>query len=218
LLSVLKRNLPLKIFSVLLAVFLWSVISRGVGGERMEMSLGVPVELHNLPADMEVVKGPAERINVRFSGPRRIVSKVSQLGLTIPIDLEGAAEGETTFEIFTADLSVPEKITVTRVSPSNLGVTLEKTIRSRVPIEVVFQGRPGKGFQTGTPTVNPPTVDIKGPRTKVSKIRKVQTAAIIIDGETDNIVREVTLISPSDRVRILDRNTARVRIPIVSDD
>jgi len=47
----------------------------------MRASLGIPVELHNLPPEMEVIHGPVERVDVRLSGPRRIVSKVSQMGI-----------------------------------------------------------------------------------------------------------------------------------------
>ena len=162
-LSVLGKNLPLKALSIVLAFFLWLFISRGQGGENMEISLGVPVELHNLPPEMEVARGPVERVDVRMSGPRRVVSKVSQLGIIIPLDLMGAAEGETTFELFTSDIKVPERITVTRLSPSSVNVLLEKTIKKKVGIVMPVEGIPPKGYTALEPEITPDSWRSKGP-------------------------------------------------------
>ena len=106
-LSVLGKNLPLKALSIILAVFLWFFISRGQGGEKMEISLGVPVELHNLPPEMEVVRGPVERVDVRMSGPRRVVSRVSQLGIYVPLDLKvlGIDDGDRLWQVL-SDLQI----------------------------------------------------------------------------------------------------------------
>lgn len=215
-LSVLGKNLPLKALSVILAIFLWFFISRGQGGEKMEISLGVPVELHNLPPEMEVVRGPVERVDVRMSGPRRVVSRVSKLGIYIPLDLMGAAEGETTFELFTADIKVPERITVTRVSPSSVNVLLERTVKKKVGIVVPVEGTPMKGFQALEPEVTPDVMEIKGPRSQMAKIKSLNTLPISVEGAIEDVKGETSVIFPEEgTVHAINRSSVQYRIPLV---
>lgn len=215
-LSVLRRNLSLKIFSFVLAVALWLVISRGSGVEEMEMSLGIPLELHNLPADMEVVKGPVETVNIRFSGPRRTVLKISQMGLSVPLDLAGAAEGETTFELYPSNFKAPEKVTVTRISPSSVVVGLEKVVRLTLPVKADIQGRPAKGFKVGDVTVKPEGVSVLGPRSVVRSLRTVATEPVSIDGAQEDLELDVGIILSGEALRIEGDQTVHVLIPIRS--
>ena len=215
-LSALGKNLPLKLLSIALACLLWLFISGGQGGEEMEISLGVPVELHNLPPEMEVMRGPAERVDVRMSGPRRVVSKVSKMGIYIPLDLNGAAEGETTFELFTSDIKVPEKITVTRVSPSSVNIILEKTTKKQVRIVVPVEGTPMSGLKALAPVITPETMEIKGPRSKLKGIATLKTAPVNIKGALKDIEGETPVILPEDgAVHAVNRSTIMYRIPLV---
>ena len=216
-LSVLGKNLPLKILSVLLAMLLWAVISRGRGAEMMEISLGIPLELHNLPKDMDVIQGPVERVDVRFSGPRRIVSKLSQMGITVPLDLTGAADGETTFELFTSDIQVPERVTVTRVSPSNINVVLERVLHTKVPVFLQTEGEPKEGYVIGKPSLTPPVMEIRGPGSILGGVEKLFTSPVTIQGASETIKGETSVILPDSRIHGVNRSTVKYEIPIISE-
>lgn len=214
-LSVLKRNLFLKVFSLVLAIALWLVISRGSGVGGMEMSLGIPLELHNLPKDMEVVRSPTERINVRFSGPRRIVLKISQSGISVPLDLTDAVEGETTFELYPSHIKAPEKVSVTRISPSSVTVTLERMIERRLPVDPDVQGKPAWGFRVGKVTVEPETVVVKGPRSAIRASKSVKTEPLTIEGAVQDLEEETGLVLSGGGIRIDGDQVVRVRISIL---
>ena len=215
---ILGKNLHLKVLSVILAIFLWFFISRGQGGETMEISLGVPVELHNLPPEMEVIRGPVERVDVRLSGPRRVVSRVSQMGINIPLDLMGAAEGETTFELFTSDLKVPERITVTRVSPSSVTVLLERTVKKEVSVALPVEGVPAVGYRALEPVITPKTIEIKGPRTQLAGISTLKTAVVSVEGAAEDVLGETSVILPEEgAVHAINRSSIKYRIPLIRD-
>ena len=182
----------------------------------MEISLGVPVELHNLPPYMEVIRGPVERVDVRMSGPRRVVSKVSQMGIYIPLDLIGAAEGETTFELFTSDIDVPERITVTRVSPSSVDVLLERTVKKNVIIVVPVEGTPMEGYQAQKPLITPDTMEIKGPRSHLAGIKFLHTAPVSVEGASEDVEGETSVILPEEgAVHAINRSSVQYRVPVV---
>jgi len=218
LLSALGKNLPLKILSVFLAVLLWAVISRGTGGETTEISLGIPLELHNFPKNMEIVQGNVERVDVRFSGPRKAVSGLSQLGLTIPIDLSGAAEGETTFEIFASDIKVPQRVSVTRVSPSSINVVLEKVKVKEIPVNLRVEGTPSEGYALGKPKVVPSRIEVRGPGSFISTIQQLDTPPIPVHGSTVTLKGEVGVLLPEGPVHIMDRPTLKYEIPVSKKD
>jgi YbbR domain-containing protein len=180
----------------------------------MGLSLGLPLELHDLPADMELVSMSTERVNVRFTGPRRVVLRISQMGLTLPLDLTGAAEGETTFELYPSDIKAPEKVTVTRISPSSVSVELEQVIKRRMPVRVQIQGAPAKGFVAEKADVQPAAVVIRGPRSVIGAIESVRTAPVSVEGAERNVEGEVGLILAEDTLRIEGRQTVRVTVPI----
>lgn len=184
----------------------------------MEISLGVPVELHNLPMEMDVLQQPVERVDVRFSGPRRIVSRLSQMGITVPLDLSGAAEGETTFELFTSDIKVPERITVTRVSPSNISVVLERIEHRSVPVILQTDGIPREGYVLGEPELSPSVVEIKGPGSSISSVNHVMTSPVAIHGATKTIKGETSLNLSSSRIHLVNRSTIKFEIPILKRD
>ena len=182
----------------------------------MEISLGVPVELHNLPPEMEVVRVPVERVDVRLSGPRRVVSRVSQMGIKLPLDLNGAAEGETTFELFTSDIKVPENVSVTRVSPSSVHLLLERTIKKTVAVVVPVVGVPRSNYKALNPVITPGIMEIKGPRSKLAGIGNLKTAPVSVDGADDDVVGETSVIFPEDgSVHAVKRSTVQYRIPVL---
>lgn len=183
----------------------------------MEISAGIPVELHNLPADMVVMRDPVERVNVRFSGPRRTVSKISQMGLSIPVDLTGAAEGETTIELFNSDIKTPESVSVTRVSPSSVSVLLEHTVRKEIPIELVLQGKVMEGFSISTITMKPSMVDIRGPKSVVDKIDSLKSSTINVEGANEPLKGETSLLLPEDSVHALKWSTVKYEIHVAND-
>jgi len=215
---VLKKNLSLKLISLFFALILWVIISGGTGGNEMEISLGIPLVLHNLPSNLEVLADPVERVDVRFSGPRRYVSRISQLGITIPLDLTGAVEGETTFELYTADLNVPERTTVTRISPSSISIQLEKTLNRKLLVEPVIQGKPAEGYIAGPPEVNPKSVELKGPRSAISDLTTVRTAPLQIDEAVEAVSAQLPILMPDPKIHPVDKSTVMVTVPVIMQE
>ncbi len=213
--DVLRKNLGIKIFSLLLAVFRWSGISRGSGGRQMEMSLSIPVEVQNLSSELEMVEHPAELVNVRFSGPRRIVSRIAQMGITLPLDLDGALEGITTFELYPGSIKAPEMTKVTRISPSSITIVLERSGQERFPVEPVLVGVPSRGFKVSAVAVDPLFAELAGPRSSLAGITMIQTAPVDIEGSIETIEREVGLVLPDDRVRNVDSSSVKVTVTVV---
>ncbi len=171
--------------------------------ERIPVSLAllvskdVPVVLDiegSPPAEYMVGEQTVEDETVRVSGAQDRVDLVRQAyGV---VDITGRTDD--------VDQSI-------RLEPrderGNLveGVTLEPAITSvkvdisqvifskPVVVEPVLEGNPGEGYRVASVNVRPVTVVITGDAALISQLQTVRTKAVNIDGETEEVVKSVSL-------------------------
>src|SRR5512139_2979547 len=92
----LTENIGLKVISLILAVSLWLFV---VGEETSEIGLSIPVEIINVPPDLAVTNDVIDDINLRVSGPRRMIRRLASETLSKIIDLQDAQAGIINFDI-----------------------------------------------------------------------------------------------------------------------
>ena len=78
----------LKIVSVALAVLLWMMVSSQRAS--VERGLRIPLELQNLPDNLEMVEPPPESVDVRVRGTADTLSRLGPGDLVASIDLNSA--------------------------------------------------------------------------------------------------------------------------------
>jgi YbbR domain-containing protein len=107
-------------------------------------------------------------------------------------------------------------VSVTRVSPSSVTVTLERTVKKRVAIIVPVEGEPMSNFKALKPEITPGNMEIKGPRSKLAAIKNLKTAPVSIQGADEDVVGETSVILPEDgSVHAVKRSTVQYRIRLV---
>src|SRR5579875_1894761 len=88
--AIARRNLGLRIISILLAIALWLFVNAGEHGSIQSYS--VPISYHHLPPHPETVR-------VVLSGPRTLLSIIQPSRLTVRLDLSGVGIGQASFRI-----------------------------------------------------------------------------------------------------------------------
>ena len=86
----LSKNWILKILSLILGASLWYVV---VGEDQIDITINVPIEVHNLPQDLVIANQFKKEIEVSIRGPRRIIQEMRQANISRPIDLAQAEAG-----------------------------------------------------------------------------------------------------------------------------
>ncbi|HVR72090.1 MAG TPA: CdaR family protein [Vicinamibacteria bacterium] len=204
-------NLPLKLISVSLAVLLWFVI----GEKTSERGLSVPVELQNVPRDLELVGEPTNVVDVRVRASPSVIQRLTPGDVSAQIDLGGVREGEHIIHLTSGDIRVPFGVRVVKITPSIITMGFERTLQKTVPIRPRLLGRPGAGFEVAEVTAEPAEVRVAGPRSRVQEMESAYTEPVSVEGATSTVVETVNLglddpvlrIQGSPRVRV----TARVR-------
>jgi uncharacterized protein (TIGR00159 family) len=116
LLSYITRRWRAKLGSLALVSVLWLVFA---GQQNFEVTLQVPVELTNLPDNLEIVEPLNPRIAVTLRGLRKDASTIKADEIRARIDLTMAAYGWKNFRIIRDQVLLPnEQVAVVRIEPS----------------------------------------------------------------------------------------------------
>ncbi|MEJ2684212.1 MAG: CdaR family protein [Candidatus Sulfobium sp.] len=202
-------NISLKISAVLLSVFLWLfVTSRG----QSEISLEVPLEFKNIPAGYGIVTASTKAVNVTIRGQERLMKSLQPADVRVSVDLTKAKTGKATYYINKDDVRLPYAMSVMNVAPSSLKLDIEETVTKSVRIRPTVIGIPAKGYFIKSIDVQPQTVEIRGLRSEVEKIRELRTDVIDVSGLTATAEKDVSIDGAGANVKM---NMVTVKVTIV---
>ena len=166
------RKLGLKLFSIALAVGLWLTVS---GEPIAERGVRIPLAFENLPESMEILGDPPQTVDVRLRGSRGTLRRLDARDMVAIVDLESEHAGARMFDMTTGRVRAPIGIEVTQVSPSIISLTLEASGSRVVPIIPELRGAPAAGFVVGTVEVEPATVEVEGPESRLADVAEAMT-------------------------------------------
>jgi YbbR domain-containing protein len=204
-------HLPLKLLSLTLAVLLWFVI----GEKTSERGLSVPVELQNVPRDLELLGEPTNMVDVRVRAAPSVIQRLTPGDVSAQIDLSGVHEGEHIVHLASDDIRVPFGVRVVKITPSIITMDFERTLQKTVPIRPRLLGRPAAGFEVAEVAAEPAEVRVAGPKSRVQEMESAYTEPVSVEGANATVLETVNLglddpvlrIQGSPRVRV----TARIR-------
>jgi YbbR-like protein len=195
----LLHNAGLKLLSLLAAAGLWFFVN---AGERdAELSLQVPVELHNAPPNVMLVSPSVGYIDLVVRGPRTLLHRIHPDQLAMVLDLSGVRPGPAVFRILGEALDLPRGVTVVRLTPSEVTLEFAAMMRRRVPVHVALTGKPPAGLRVTDSKAAPESVEVFGPADQVEQIKAAETAPIdLTDAEAGLIERDLALDVPREYV------------------
>lgn len=210
--SRLFENPGLKVVSLMLSLALWFLVA---GEKTSEIGLTVPLELQNMPTELEVAGEAANDVEVRLRATPAIIQQLDREDVSVRIDLKGVEEGEHFFHLTETLVRRPFGVTVVKLSPASLTLNLEHTLERDVPIEGRVRGTPHADFEVSEILAEPSVVRLAGPRSRVAALKSVFTEAVPIDNCRDTVSKDVNIgigdplvrIGGSPRVKV----TARIR-------
>jgi YbbR domain-containing protein len=180
------RNFWLKLISLGLAVGLWLAVS---GQSPAEVAVDVPIEFHNIPANLEIGSESVPRAQVRLRGPERDIRELRPSDVRAEIDLTGAGPGQRTFDL-TQNTHYPRGLAVT-VVPSHVQLSFDTRLTRQVEIHPRVNGAFASQYMIDKVEAIPPVVTISGPRKRVEAI----DAAITDPVDASGTVSQATFVT-----------------------
>ena len=208
----LTANLPLKLTSLFLSVFLWFMAA----GEEPASAL-LPVDLSvRPPPGRSVVQQPGA-LRALVVGPRRELLKLSAAPLRLTRILPDSTEGDDVrLDVGPGDIELPRgvQVHVQDVQPRGLEIGLDSTFQRLVPVEAVVRLQAEAGHALGTIAVLPGTVRLFGPRDLIERIDSVRTLPLEVSRADGPLEQTLPLDTTAfGRVRVTPA-TVMVRVEV----
>jgi YbbR domain-containing protein len=197
----------LKLASLALAVGLWFVIA---GKPTAERGVAVPVELRNVPRDLELTGDAVNAVDVRVRASPGLINSLDAGSIRATIDLAGAEEGERIVQLSPEQIQAPQGFRVVKITPSILTLNLERTLRKTVPVRPRVIGRPAAGFEVAEITSEPAEVRIAGPRSRIQEVESAFTEPVSVAGAEATVTELVNVGLEDPLLRLAGGNRVRV--------
>jgi YbbR domain-containing protein len=206
------RNLGIKVLSLAMAVLIWFAVS---GEETVERGLRVPLELQQLPADVELTGDVPTTVDVRVRGGSSTLSRVAAGDVVAVLDLRSARAGRRVFPLTADQVRVPFGVDVVQITPSAIAMVLEGASSREVPVVPAVDGRPAPGFVVGAMVAVPATVEIVGPESAVKRATEAVTEPVSVANARERVRETVTIGVLDPSLRLKNTRSAVVSVQIV---
>ena len=207
------RDLGLKVFATALAVLLWLTVA---GDPIAERGLRVPLEFENVPDSVEILGDPPETVEVRLRGSSAVLRRLETGDVAAIIDLRSERPGNRLFDMTADQVRAPLGVEVTQVIPSTVSLTLEEEGSPRmVPVVPDLEGEPAPGFVVGRVVVDPATVAVVGPQSKLRQLTEAMTEPLDLTNAAVPIEATLTVGVADPNLRLETPRAARVTVEIV---
>ncbi|MCC7125452.1 MAG: YbbR-like domain-containing protein [Acidobacteria bacterium] len=205
------RNLGLKLLSILIATMLWLVVA----GERIaERVMRVPIELQNLPTDLEITSNPPDTVEVRLRGSSGALTRMSPGDISAVIDLRTARTGRRLFHLTPNLVNTPYGLETVQISPATLTMDFETTGVRVLPVRPILEGSPPEGFEVERVQAEPATVEVAGPESALENLKEAITEPVVVTNRRGVVREEVTVGVGDSSVRVRAPQTTTVTVVI----
>lgn len=195
-----RRDLGLRMIALLLAAGLWAFVNAGQRGALV--TLRVPVGYRLLPAGMMILNQHPDFVQVEVRGPRTLLSLLDPDRLMLRLDLGGVGVGQAVFKIGPEMFNVPRQTDVTRVSPSQIVLDIDRITERQVPVHVDLHGRPAAGYRVSAVRAIPAEVTLRGPSRYLAQIDRIHSGQVELSDAKSDLVQMVDLLPPREGIRI----------------
>lgn len=174
------HNVGWKLLSLAIATALWILIARE---PEIATSLNVPIEMKNMPDDLDISSDVPERARLEVRGPAGRLTRDNLAEAAVVLDLGNVpGPGERTFTFQDRNVKLPLGVKFFKAVPTQITVRFEKLISKTVRVRARWGTGPPDGYAIVSSHLSPQTVRIVGPESHVQPIDFVSTDPIDLSG------------------------------------
>jgi hypothetical protein len=171
----LTENFGWKVLALAIAFVLWWVVA---SEPELSVFVTVPLTYRNLPDNLEISVEPVNSISLELRGPSgqlRSLGDAGGLRPAVVLDMAGVGSGERTFPIGNGNVRLSRGVHMVRAIPSEARFEFEQRGTREVKVTPRFTGDGSNGYAISSFSVEPRTLQIVGPASRVDRISSVVT-------------------------------------------
>ena len=182
--------------SFLIISGIWLGFTRG---QDTIIALNVPIEYVNRPVSYDILETSVDEARLQLFGSSALIRSLGPEQVAVRVDLNKAAKGRNTFAITQDDVILPPGISLNKIKPSTIEVTLDTPAIKEIPIQVDWTGRLPKDAVLTDVSVAPASVKVIGGSAALDKVDTIYTCPVRLDSlpKSGAITSEIVLTPPS---------------------
>ncbi len=199
--------------SVLVMAGIWFGFTRS---QDTIIALNVPIEYVNRPANYDILDTSVDEAKLQLFGSSALIKSLGPGQVGVRVDLSKAAEGRNTFTITQDDIILPPGVSLNKIQPAIIDVTLDIPASKELPIQVDWTGRLPENATLTQVSVVPETVKVVGGSKTLEKVSTVYTSPVRLDSlsKSGSLTSQIVLSPPSLKLApsYSDRVTVRYQL------
>jgi YbbR domain-containing protein len=148
------------------------------GRQLSLISVTAPVYFRNIPANLELRKASADKVEVQITGKRQLVTALKPDQVRAFLDLQSVESGSHRLDLAAENIALPPGLDVVRITPSSIRVEMEPVTVKEVAVRPEFIGSPPRGYQIDKVRLRPISVKVGGPATTLRTLSSLSTEPI----------------------------------------
>ncbi len=162
-------------------------------------ALNVPIEYVNRPANYDILDTSVDEARLQLVGSSALIKSLAPGQVGVRVDLSKAAEGRNSFPITQADIILPPGVSLNRIQPATIDVTLDLPATRDVAVQVDWVGRLPENTALSQVSVSPETVKVIGGSKTLEKTATVYTSPVRLDSlpKSGSTTAQIVLSPPS---------------------
>ncbi len=145
------------------------------------IALNVPIEYVNKPPNYDILDTSVDEARLQLLGSSALIKSLGPGQVGVRVDLSKAAEGRNTFPVTQADIILPPGISLNKIHPATIEVTLDIPATKALPVQVDWIGRLPENTVLTQVSVSPETVKVVGGSKTIEKVNTVYTSPVRLD-------------------------------------
>ena len=163
------------------------------------VALNVPIEYVNRPSNFDILDTSVDEARLQLLGSSALIKSLGPGQVGVRVDLSKAAEGRNTFPITQADIILPPGISLNKIRPATIDVTLDIPATKELTVQVDWTGRLPENTVLTNVSVSPETVKVIGGSKTLEKVNTLYTSPVRLDtlSKSGSSTAEIVLSPPS---------------------
>lgn len=163
---------------VLLITMVWFSLTRGMD---TLVSFEVPVEYYNRKTAMEILDTSVNQVNIQIGGAGSLIRAIRPEQTQVRLNLEDAVVGRNAFSIGRENITLPPGVSLMRVDPQVVEITLDVSVTRELPIQVDWVGKLDEKLILEAAEVSPGTTLVVGGSLILEQIETIYTEKVFLD-------------------------------------
>jgi uncharacterized protein (TIGR00159 family) len=166
------------LFSVLLITGVWFSLTRGMD---TLVTFEAPLEYANRKTAMEILDASANEVSLQIGGAGSLIKTIRPEQIKVRLDLTDAVVGRNAFTIGRENITLPPGLSLNRVEPQVVNVTLDVPVTRELPIQVDWAGKLPENLILESVKVDPERTLIAGGSLILKNIETVYTEKVFLE-------------------------------------